>query len=308
MNIRFLETVLWLERLRTVKATAAKLCITDAAVSSRIAAIEQDLGVGLFVKGEKGFLPTRYGNQFIKAAEGIVNAYYDLRQKLLDPSELKGNVRIGVVATIGMTIFPYIVQTLRDKFPQVSLSIVTDLSQRLQDALNNGQLDICLCDEPASLSRQIQRAHVYSVGNEFIASPTLGIATDRPLRREDLCRYAVIGYLRGVDSECLVDEYFRDVDASKLNFHGSNSVYTTINMVSAGLGIAPVPAVLVRKEIDAGSLVILPTQRPLPSSSFSALYPTDAPTGVPMAIAAIAREAARVYCDQFDAAMAQQTD
>lgn len=308
MNIRFLETVLWLERLRTVKATAEKLCITDAAVSSRIAAIEQDLGVRLFVKGEKGFLPTRQGNEFIKAAEGIVNAYYELRQKLLDPAELKGNVRIGVVATIGMTIFPYVVQTLRDKFPQVSLSIVTDLSQRLHDALNSGQLDICLCGEPMNLTRQIQRAHIYSVGNQFIASPRLSIATDRPLTPEDLSHYPVIGYPRGVDSQSLVDEYFRDVEASKLNFHASNSVYTTINMVGAGLGIAPVPAVLVRKEIDAGSLVILPTQKPLPSSSFSALYPTDAPTGVPMAIAAIAREAARVYCDQFDAVMAQQTD
>ena len=217
-------------------------------------------------------------------------------------------MRIGVVATIGMTIFPYIVQTLRDKFPQVSLSIVTDLSQRLQDALNSGQLDICLCNEPASLSRQIQRAHIYGVGNQFIASPKLGIATDRPLTCDDLCHYPVIGYLRGVDSQCLVDEYFRDVDMSKLNFLASNSVYTTINMVGAGLGIAPVPAVLVRKEIDAGSLVILPTQRPLPSSSFSALYPTDAPTGVPMAIAAIAREGARIYCDQFDSVMAEQTD
>jgi DNA-binding transcriptional LysR family regulator len=308
MNIRFLETVLWLERLRTVKATAEKLCLTDAAVSSRIAAIEQDLGVRLFVKGEKGFLPTRQGTEFIKAAEGIVNAYYELRQKLLDPAELRGNVRIGVVATIGMTIFPYIVQTLKDKFPQVSLTIVTDLSQRLYDGLGSGDLDICLCAEPANVPRQIQRAHIYSVGNEFIASPKLRIATDVPLTPDTLCRHPVIGYPRGIDSQSLVDEYFRDVEASKLNFHASNSVYTTINMVAAGLGIAAVPAVLVRKEIDAGSLVILPLKRPLPDSSFSALYSSDAPTGVPMAIAAIAREGARLYCDQFDANLARQTD
>jgi len=308
VNIRFLETVLWLARLRTVKATAEKLCITDAAVSSRIAAIEQDLGVRLFAKAEKGFVPTRHGKDFIEAAEGIVNAYYALRQKLLDPAELKGNVRVGVVATIGMTIFPYIVQTLKDKFPQVSLSIVTDLSQRLVDGLTAADLDICLCAEPTNLPRQVQRAHIYNVGNQLIASPALHIPTDVPLTIEQLARHPIIGYPRDANGRSLVDDYFRDVETGKLNFHASNSVYTTINMVAAGLGIAAVPAVLVRKEIEAGSLVILPTRRPLPDSSFCALYPVDAPTGVPMAIAAIAREAARVYCDQFDSVMAQQTD
>lgn len=308
MNIRFLETVLWLERLRTVKATAEKLCITDAAVSSRISAIEQDLGVRLFTKGDRGFVPTRQGTEFIKAAEGIVSSYYELRQKLLDPAEIKGNVRIGVVATIGMTIFPYVVQTLRDQFPQVTLAIVTDLSQRLVEGLAAGQFDICLCLEPSAPSRQVQRTHIYSVENQIIASPKLNIPTDIPLTPDQLIRYPLIGYPPDGNAHNLVDEYFSEIEPSRRNFHASNSVYTTIHMVAAGLGIAPVPTVLVRREIDAGSLVILPTQRPLPPSSFCALYPVDAPTGVPMAIAAIAREAARVYCDQFDTVLAKQSD
>jgi DNA-binding transcriptional LysR family regulator len=309
MNIRFLETVLWLARLRTVKATAEKLCITDAAVSSRISTIEQDLGVRLFVKGEKGFLPTRQGDEFINAAEGIVNSYYELRQRLLDPAVLKGNVRIGVVATIGMTIFPHIVQTLQEKFPRVSLSIVTDLSQRLFESLSNGQLDICLCDEPAIVPRQLQRAHIYSFGMQFVASPRLKIDTSTPLNPDDLSRYPVIGYPKGIDSQNSLDGYFREVDAAKLTFHASNSIYTTVHMVSAGLGIAAIPSVLIRKEIEAGSLVFLPVNKPLPASSYSALYPADEATGVPMAIAAIAREGARIYCDQFDdSVLAQQAD
>jgi DNA-binding transcriptional LysR family regulator len=309
VNIRFLETVLWLARLRTVKATAEKLCITDAAVSSRISAIEQDLGVRLFIKGEKGFLPTGQGDAFIRAAESIVNTYYDMRQRLLDPAELKGNIRIGVVATIGMTIFPHIVQTLREQFPRVSLNIVTDLSQRLFESLSSGQLDICLCDDPYVVPRQLQQAHIYSFGMQFVASPLLHIDTRLPLTPADLSGYPVIGYPRGIDSQNSLDGYFRDVEADKLTFHASNSIYTTVNMVSAGLGIAAVPTVLMKKELDAGALVSLPVTKPLPPSSFSALFPTDEATGVPLAIAAIAREGARIFCDQIDdSGLAQQAD
>ena len=75
MNIRFLETVLWLARLRTIKATDDRLCITHTAISSRIAAIEQDLGVRLFSRSGQGFEPTADGYRFIEEASKIVESY-----------------------------------------------------------------------------------------------------------------------------------------------------------------------------------------------------------------------------------------
>ncbi len=48
MNIRFLETVIWLSELRNFRATAARLNMTPAAISNRIGAMEQELGFRLF--------------------------------------------------------------------------------------------------------------------------------------------------------------------------------------------------------------------------------------------------------------------
>ncbi len=308
MNIRFLETVLCLSQLRTIKATAEKLCITDTAVSSRIAAIEQDLGVRLFVRGEKGFLPSKQGEEFIKAAEGIVSAYYELRKKMLDPDKVKGRVRIGVVATVGMTIFPTIAQTLREKFPQVSLSITTDLSPRLFEELKTAQLDISLSAAPPALPNGMQDVHLCAFGMQFISSPRLGIKSDVPLSPDTLSRYPIIGYPKGTESQDRIEEYFRDVESGALHVHASNSITTTLHMVSAGLGIAAVPIILVTKEIAEGSLIALPALRPFPTASYSAIYYREESTGVSVAVAAIARESARVYCDQFDSFQAKQVD
>ena len=48
MNIRFLETFVWLAQLKHFRLTAEKLHTTQSAVSSRIATLEQDFGVRLF--------------------------------------------------------------------------------------------------------------------------------------------------------------------------------------------------------------------------------------------------------------------
>ena len=43
MNLRFLETFVWVARLKSFRLTAEKLFTTQASVSSRIAALEADL-------------------------------------------------------------------------------------------------------------------------------------------------------------------------------------------------------------------------------------------------------------------------
>ena len=45
MNIRFLETFVWLAKLENFRLTAEKLHTTQAAVSSRIASLEEAFDV-----------------------------------------------------------------------------------------------------------------------------------------------------------------------------------------------------------------------------------------------------------------------
>ena len=45
MNLRFVETFVWVARLQSITRTAEKLFLTQSAVSSRIAVLEAELGV-----------------------------------------------------------------------------------------------------------------------------------------------------------------------------------------------------------------------------------------------------------------------
>jgi len=45
MNLRFIEAFVWVARLRSFTAAAEKLYTTQAAISARIATLEDDFGV-----------------------------------------------------------------------------------------------------------------------------------------------------------------------------------------------------------------------------------------------------------------------
>ncbi len=90
MNVRFLETFLWVARLNSFRLTAEKLFTTQASISNRIAALEEELGVKLFVRDNKGVRLTPDGDKVLEYAEQIVGRAHDLRMSLGQASGYEG--------------------------------------------------------------------------------------------------------------------------------------------------------------------------------------------------------------------------
>ncbi|MEI2415698.1 LysR family transcriptional regulator [Orrella sp. JC864] len=304
MNLRFLETVLWLARLRSIKATADKLCITQTAVSNRISAIEQDLSVRLFERSDEGFMPTPAGLRFLERAQDIVQACHLLRREMLDPGQLRGHVRLGAVSTLVPTVLPALVRTVREDFPHVSLSVTTDLPDRLLREMQAGKLDMLLVSSPPVLGPEFEITPLCSFSMHFVASPALGIDTSRPLTPQELAQHPIIGYPPGSPSQARIDAYFADHAQQTVVIHASATLPTNVQMVAAGVGIAPVPWAAVRREIEQGTLVALPAAKPPVPVHYVAAFAREGQSELPRAVSALARQAAALYCESADPAWA----
>lgn len=304
MNIRFLETVLWLTKLRTLKATAEQMCITHTAISNRIDALEQDLGVKLFEKSGQGFEPTPDGVRFIEEAEPIVKAYHKLRRVMLDPMKVKGSLRIGLATTLVPTILPHLVKTLRSEYPRVSLAVTVDLADRLLRDLKGGRLDLLLVASSPP-EPHYERVPLCSFAMGMVASPTLAIDTTKPLTLDQLAAHPFIGYPAGTDSQSRVESYFSGVDLVA-GVHASNGIHGNVQLAAAGMGITAVPIVYVKTELEQGSLVLLPTVKAYASVHYAAIFSKDGNTALPRAVATLARQAAASFCEAADPSQAWQ--
>ena len=71
MNLRFIETFVWVARLRSFTAAAEKLNATQAAISTRIATLEEDFGVKLFERDKRTVTLTHSGEELLNYAEEL---------------------------------------------------------------------------------------------------------------------------------------------------------------------------------------------------------------------------------------------
>lgn len=298
MNIRFLETVLWLARLRTIKATADRLSITHTAISSRIAAIDQDLGVRLFTRSGQGFEPTADGHRFIEEATKIVESYHKLRRVMLDPGRVRGSLRIGSVSTLMPTLFHLLGKTLREEYPHVSLVVSTDLSERLLKDFRDGRLDLLLTSSwPQDSAFEV--VPLCSVAMGWVASPDLGIDCSHPLSPAQLAAFPIIGYPAGTESQARIERYFDGVDRD-LVLHVGNGLTSNVQMAKSGIGVAAVSKVAIRGDLRDGDLVLVPTVSPFVDVQYVAVFLRDGTSNLPRSVAAVARQAAERLCEASD--------
>ena len=97
MNIRFLETFVWLTRLKNFRAAAEKLNTTQPNISSRIGALEDQLRTRLYVHGAKYFQLTASGRRLLEYAEQIVEITNEMQRSLTGSEGDQAVLRVGII-------------------------------------------------------------------------------------------------------------------------------------------------------------------------------------------------------------------
>lgn len=284
MNIRFLETVIWLARLRTMRAVSDKLHVSQTGVSSRIEAVEEELGVRLFVRDETGYTPTEEGIQFLQVATRIVDSYVDIQRRLRSHETIKGSVRLGMVPALAHSLLPGFMRQLQQTHPFLRLEVRTERTSRMLLDVQGGRLDLALCVDDAVAISGVQRIPLLSLSMIFVASPVLGVPHNRPLSVDELLRYPIIGYTTDSSSEKQLTAYLAHADTDAATMYRSNALDTMVHMAVSGLGIAPVPALVVQHQIDAGLLQVVSVVRPLWQLDYQIAYPAG---NLPPAVSAL---------------------
>jgi DNA-binding transcriptional LysR family regulator len=86
MNLRFVEAYYWAVSLKSVTRAAEKLFITQSALSSRIAALEEELGVLLLDRRDKQFRVTSVGMRFHVYAQRLLELQRQIKLELGSPT------------------------------------------------------------------------------------------------------------------------------------------------------------------------------------------------------------------------------
>ncbi|WP_460147531.1 LysR family transcriptional regulator [Pseudomonas sp. H2_H03] len=262
MNLKFLETFVWVARLKSFRLTAEKLFTTQASISSRIAVLESELGVKLFLRDSRGVSLTPDGVKVLDYAEQMMVTMQGLKQSLETTSSKVGRIRIGAMDTVIHTWLSPFVAELMEHFPLVEIELVADTALNLSDQLQKGFLDLILQTDLLRLET------VRSL--ELCSHPMAWIVASRSIYNRDyaslaeLAQERIITYSKNSHphQDVLSLMQVNGVAAPRMNC--VNSVSAITRLLRDGFGIGALPPVLVSEELARGELVVLPLAQRLP--------------------------------------------
>lgn len=300
MHMKSLKTVILLAELRSFRGVADQLNVTQAAVSSRIHSIEQELGVQLFERDSKGVSLTSKGEQFIEGGRALLLNYEQLARSIACAESLSGRVRIGFNSSMAETLMPLIVQDINQRFENIRFVIHCDINANLNRLLGAGELDFALvvADKGFKAYSQIP---LCSFGSRWVASPDFlnKHLVQGPLDGKTLATFPIIAYEAGTPGYERLLARFSQEELDQTEVHISNSLPTSISMASAGIGIASVPPVVIQQELQEGVLRVIETTHHLPPIPFVAAIADRNKGPLSSLIIQLAREAAVKFCQNF---------
>lgn len=263
MNLKFLETFVWVARLKSFRLTAEKLFTTQASISSRIAVLESELGVKLFLRDSRGVSLTPDGVKVLDYAEQMMVTMQGLKQSLETTSSKVGRIRIGAMDTVIHTWLSPLVTELMNHFPLVEIELVADTALNLCDQLQKGFLDLIL---QTDLLRQ------ESVRSLDLASHPMGwiVASHSIYNRDyaslaELAQERIITYSKNSHPHQDVLSLMQAHGVAAPRMNCVNSVSAITRLLRDGFGIGALPPVLVSEELARGELIVLPMAQRLPN-------------------------------------------
>ena len=151
MDIRILRYFLTVAKEQNFTRAAEQLNITQPTLSRQLAALEEELGTALFIRGSRSITLTEAGILLKRRALEII----DLEEKMLDELKVReelieGTITIGCGEFAAVETLAEICKTYKQKYPMVQIALHTATADSVYEMMNQGLVDIGLFLEPVN--------------------------------------------------------------------------------------------------------------------------------------------------------------
>jgi DNA-binding transcriptional LysR family regulator len=253
MELDQVETFLAVATFGGFHSAAKELRISQPAVSARIKALEDSLGVSLFSRSRGGLIVSDAGRTFRPHAELLLRTASLARQAVHESQSASGTpLQIAAALSISVYFLPDILKRFQRAHPNVIISIRPGHSKEVLDMVLSEEAEI-------GLARSLQHPEVETISLRddpllLVAHPTRGPKHSRRARLQQVASWPLIFYERGSSDWTLTHSLFRTAGLVPNVALEVDSIETAKRMVERGLGLSFLPQMAVGREISRRKL------------------------------------------------------
>jgi LysR family hydrogen peroxide-inducible transcriptional activator len=272
VNLRDLQYLVALAETRHFGRAAERCHVSQPTLSAQLKKLEEFLGVALIERQPRRIALTAAGAAVVERARRMLRDAEDIRALARASQEpLSGQLKIGLIPTLGPYLLPRIAPRLKRALPQLQLMLHEYQTAPLIARVIDGELDLAILALPAD-TRGLQTRSLFAEAFLVAMPEQHRLATRRRLKTSDLAGEKL---LLLEDGHCLREqalEVCERAGTEEQDFRAT-SLETLRQMVAAGLGITLLPRLAAEGPFgSARGLAIRPFAPPAPSRVIGAAW------------------------------------
>ena len=149
MDLRSLKYFVVVAQELNITRAAEKLNMSQPPLSNQIKALEEELGVTLFIRGKRHLQLTEAGSLLLRRANQVLELTDKTRQELREMQDgISGTISIGMVEGRAPFLVSRWIAGFREEFPLVQFSLWNGSSDDVLERLYRGLVDIAVIAAP----------------------------------------------------------------------------------------------------------------------------------------------------------------
>lgn len=261
MTLRHMNIYVCVFRHSNITKAAGELHLAQPSVSLAVKELEDYYGVRLFERIGRRIYPTECGKEFYEYALHIVSLFEEMEQKIRNWDTL-GTLRIGASITIGTHILPALIRRYQPLYPDLRVEVSVRQSAFIEQSILESSIDIGLIE---NTPEDPELRCIPFMGDSLcaITAPDHPLTESAEVTLAQMAEYPFLMREKGSAGREILDACFSLDHLSVRPLWESASTQAIVRAVSEGLGVAVLPYLLVKKEIEQQTVKELRLSHPL---------------------------------------------
>lgn len=249
-QLKYLHSVVMTKSFRQA---ALSLGVSQPTITAQIAALEENLGLTLLERSRTGALPTAAARSMMPHIETLleeVKSIRDVARFSLDSGA--GIHRLGVPPTLGPYFLPDVIPDIHAAYPTLRLYVREEPPRDLENGLLDGRFDLVLTTLPMEVTG-LTAEPLFREPFKLCAAPDHELVKRKIVRAGDIANERLLAieerHRLFEQMQALANKY----GARIMRDYEGTSLDTVRQMIGTGIGLAFLPSLYVRSEIEPRS-------------------------------------------------------
>lgn len=258
MELRQLKTFQTVARMLSFNRAATVLNYSQSAVSTQIKLLEEEFGVPLFHRLGKRICLTEAGRMLQQYSQKILDIEQETLARISGWEETHGSISIRIPQSICSCVLPSVLSRFQAEFPRVGFDISVCAYESLVHELKTGTTDLAFLLADSVPFSELKSEVLAFETLAIVSSPDHILAKRPSLRATDLSGHTILLPKHDCSYKTVFQRILAENKVEPATYMEINSLEAIKQCVFLGIGVAMLPMMAIRQDVERNAINILP--------------------------------------------------